>query len=190
MSGPISFTPYTGWVDVADPLNIPSDVRVISASDLLRYENFGSAAAAKINENATNIATNTTNIATHTTNIAANAAAITTLQGTVSGHTTSIAANTSAITALQAPPALATKTASYTLIGTDNIVVANGASLTLTLPSASLQGAGKKFTLKNINSTALTVASVAGTLDGAATASLIQWAKATYVSDGTNWLSI
>lgn len=50
MTAPVAFNSYLGWVNVADPLNIPADVRVISADDLLRYEHFGDAAETAINE--------------------------------------------------------------------------------------------------------------------------------------------
>ena len=49
MSNPISYNPFLGWVDATDPDNLPPEVRIIGASDLLRYENFGVAATAKIN---------------------------------------------------------------------------------------------------------------------------------------------
>jgi len=49
VSNPISFNPFLGWVDATDPNNLPADVRIISAADLLRYENFGVAATTKIN---------------------------------------------------------------------------------------------------------------------------------------------
>lgn len=41
MADPISFDPFLGWVDVTDPDNIPEDVRVIGADDLLRFEQLG-----------------------------------------------------------------------------------------------------------------------------------------------------
>jgi YD repeat-containing protein len=50
MADPISFDPFLGWVDITDPNNIPQDARVISATDLLRYENFGVAAKDRLNE--------------------------------------------------------------------------------------------------------------------------------------------
>lgn len=50
MTAPISFNAYTGWVNVTDPANVPADVRIISAEDLLRYENFNTAAKTAINE--------------------------------------------------------------------------------------------------------------------------------------------
>ncbi len=49
MTDPISFDPFLGWVDTIDPDNLPEDVRIIGANDLLRYENLGVAAAAAIN---------------------------------------------------------------------------------------------------------------------------------------------
>lgn len=94
------------------------------------------------------------------------------------------------VNALKAPLTVLTKTASYALALTDQLVVGNGASITLTLPSAVTAGAGKTFRLKNVHSSALTVASAAGTIDGAATKSLAQWASATYVSTGAVWYSI
>jgi len=85
---------------------------------------------------------------------------------------------------------LGTKTVDYTITANDSIVVANGTSLTMYLPPAVTAQAGRKYTVKNTNASACTVASAGGTIDGAATASLAQWAKGTYVSDGANWLTI
>lgn len=145
---PVNFTPYLGWADATDVNNIPNGFRLISAADLLRYENFGKDAQA----------------------------AITTLE--------------SDVTKLKAPLVPLVKTTSYAIAAADHLVVGNGASLTMTLPSAATSGAGKVFRLKNIHSSALTVASASGTIDGAATKSLAQWASATYVSNGTVWYSI
>jgi hypothetical protein len=87
----------------------------------------------------------------------------------------------------------ATKTANYTLTSADNIVIFNGTSLTATLPDPTTAGLpGRVFVVKNINASALTVASAgtSKTLDGAASQSLAQWAKASYTSDGTQWLTV
>jgi ABC-type molybdate transport system substrate-binding protein len=95
------------------------------------------------------------------------------------------------VNALQAATTVATKTASYTLTATDQLVVANSATaITFTLPSAAASGAGKTFRVKNIGAGVLTVGSAAGTIDGAATATLAQWGRGLYVSDGTNWLVV
>lgn len=87
---------------------------------------------------------------------------------------------------------LATKTANYTHVDGDEIIVYNGTSLTATLPDPTTVVVGKRWTLKNINASALTVVSAGTTktLDGAASQSLAQWAKAEYVSDGTQWLTV
>lgn len=50
MTEQIDFTPYLGWVNVPDPANIPADVRIISAEDLLRYETFAASARTAVNE--------------------------------------------------------------------------------------------------------------------------------------------
>lgn len=86
-----------------------------------------------------------------------------------------------------------TKTANYTLINdVDTTVAFNGTSLTATLPDPTTATVGSYFTIKNVNASALTVnsAGTSKTLDGAASQSLAQWAKATYVSDGTQWLTV
>lgn len=82
---------------------------------------------------------------------------------------------------------VATKTADYTLVATDNIVLCNG-TMTATLPSAVTAATGKQYTIKNIHASAtVTVASTAGTIDSSATASLAAKAVARVVSDGANW---
>jgi hypothetical protein len=88
-----------------------------------------------------------------------------------------------------------TKTASYTLTATDHTVIFNGTSLTATLPDPTVTAtaiAGRPWTIKNVNSSSLTVqsAGTSKTIDGASSQTLAQWAKATYVSDGTQWLSV
>lgn len=82
-----------------------------------------------------------------------------------------------------------TKTANYTATVTDDIIVCNGASVTITLPSPG--NSGTQITVKNINAAAATVQVSGGTtIDGAASVSLAQWAKATFVSNGTNWFTV
>jgi len=83
---------------------------------------------------------------------------------------------------------IAVKTASYTAAVNDagSVIIANGASLTVTLPDPATIGNGVYF-VKNINSTALTVATAAGTIDGAATVSLAQYGAGRYISDGSVW---
>jgi hypothetical protein len=85
----------------------------------------------------------------------------------------------------------ATKTANYTLVSADELVVFNGASLTATLPDPTgYDMNGHIFTVKNINASALTVVSAgtSKTIDGAASASIPQWGSLEFVSDGTQWL--
>jgi hypothetical protein len=88
-------------------------------------------------------------------------------------------------------PVLSTKTSNYSMTTSDAVIVANGSSLTITLPSAvTATATGKFYTVKNIHTTSCTVASAAGTIDGASTKSLVQYAALSVVSDGTNWMVV
>lgn len=85
---------------------------------------------------------------------------------------------------------VATKTANYTAVDTDSVILANGATVTITLPSAVAAGAGRQYVVKNINAAPATVNATAGTIDGAATVSLRQYDSRTFLSDGANWFII
>lgn len=84
------------------------------------------------------------------------------------------------------------KTGNYTVALTDDIVLMNGSSLTLSLRDPTLVSRGRVYRVKNLHSTTLTVNSqgASKTIDGAASVSLTQWARGAYVSDGTQWLSV
>lgn len=82
---------------------------------------------------------------------------------------------------------LQTLTTTQTLNSTHRCVLANGSSITITLPSAVTSAFGREYVIKNLNATSCTVASAGGTIDGSATKSLAQFATLTAISDGTNW---
>lgn len=81
-----------------------------------------------------------------------------------------------------------TVTASTSATSTDGIIIANGSSITVTLPSASM-GAGSSITVKNINATTCTVGTLASqAIDGGTTDALAQWDSRRYVSTGLGWV--
>jgi hypothetical protein len=84
----------------------------------------------------------------------------------------------------------AAKSTNYTAASIDEVLVFNNTSLTFTLPSAVTMRVGKSLTIKNLHSTALTVARTSSqTIDGAASDdSLVQYESVTYTSDGANWV--
>lgn len=83
---------------------------------------------------------------------------------------------------------LATKTGNYTMLVTDGVIIANGTSITITLPSAAAAGSsGREYIVKNINASSLTVASASGNIDGVATQTLSQYMAMSFVSNGTVW---
>lgn len=87
--------------------------------------------------------------------------------------------------------ALAAKTATYTILVTDHIIVGNHATVafTLTLPTLAAAGVGREFIIKNKNGAIVTVdANGSETIDGVLTRDLAFMESITIVSDGTQWL--
>lgn len=90
-----------------------------------------------------------------------------------------------------ASTAYSTKTANYTVLALDELLIGNGSSITFTLPDPTLDlMKGRLYRVKNINATALSVVSAGSskTIDGAASQSLLQWESFQVTSDGTQWL--
>lgn len=86
--------------------------------------------------------------------------------------------------------AIRTITDSGNLTNLDSTVLCNGSSITATLPSNCCVK-GRKYVIKNINSSGSTVATEGSqTIDGAATKALAQWKYLEVQSDGTNWFII
>lgn len=90
--------------------------------------------------------------------------------------------------------AVSTKTSAYTITGTDDVILADGAggAFSVTLPTAV--GVTKPFRIKRINSGSnnITVATTsAQTIDGAANYVISQqYESITVVSNGTNWMIV
>ena len=83
---------------------------------------------------------------------------------------------------------ISVKTANYTLVSTDHIIVANNSSsFTLTLPAAS-SNTGREYIIKNKGAGVVTVdATALGQLDGVNTTTVEQYSALTVISDGTTW---
>lgn len=86
---------------------------------------------------------------------------------------------------------VAVKTSNYALANED-VVIFNGTSISCTIPSA-VNRTDRIYTIKNINATALTVATALSgteTVDGVIPGPLAQWGVMRIISDGTNWLTL
>lgn len=91
------------------------------------------------------------------------------------------------VTAAAISTSVSTKTANYSLVSTDSIILVNGA-YTMTLPSAATAGSGTQYTIKRIGTGTTTINSSSGTIDGSASVQLTtQYSSVTVVSDGTSW---
>ena len=97
-------------------------------------------------------------------------------------------------TGLAARPAVATKTADFTVADTEGWLINNkaGSTCTVTLPDATLWG-GRQITFKNLQlqtlvSASSNVAPIGSATPGTAILPATMGAWATLVSDGTNWV--
>lgn len=86
------------------------------------------------------------------------------------------------------------KTTTYGATTADEVILcdATGGAFTVTLPTP-VGNTGKVFTVKKVDAgaNAITLATAAGTIDGASTKSVqYQYKSLTVVSDGTNWFII
>jgi hypothetical protein len=89
-------------------------------------------------------------------------------------------------------PVFQSKTANYTILGTDDVILCTSGSFTITLLTA-VGRAGKWFIVKNTGSGTITMASTSSqTIDGASAGSttLAQNDSLTFLSDGANWVII
>jgi parallel beta-helix repeat protein len=87
------------------------------------------------------------------------------------------------------------KTVNYTMLSSDSIISATtgAGGITITLPDATKVAVGQPYVITKVDAGAgaLTVAAVAGTINGAATITVTtQFSSRTFVSDGTNWIVI
>jgi hypothetical protein len=85
---------------------------------------------------------------------------------------------------------LATKTASATLLKTENMVLASG-DITLTLPAVTSADNGLEITVKNIGTYTDLITVIpqsTKTIDAVDTTTLTRWQGITYIASETNWI--
>lgn len=82
------------------------------------------------------------------------------------------------------------KSGSYSVTAADDVVIANGAGITITLLSAATARIGRVFTIKNSGGSNVTVDGGGTNIDGSPTATVAAGAVIRAVSDGSNWFSI
>jgi hypothetical protein len=78
----------------------------------------------------------------------------------------------------------------YTVVSTDAVIFANGATVTVTLPSGTAAGAGRQYVVKNLNAASAFVNAAGGNVEGIGQVTLAQNISFTFTSDGTNWWQV
>jgi hypothetical protein len=191
MAAPLTFNAFTGWVDATDPNNIPPGLRLITASDLNRYEVFFGQLRDRINAHETSILANTPAIAalnnTMTTvqgNITTLQGNVTTLQGQMTTANTNIAALTRGVSV--------TSAATVNMVKTNYAYIHTGAAATFNLPPIA-GNTGVEFAIKNRGTGLLTVQAETNKIYQAAISSnlgLTAGINIILINDGTFWVRI
>lgn len=84
----------------------------------------------------------------------------------------------------------AVKTVSGNIVAADDVTICNGATLAMALPSPA-EVAGQTFTVKNINSTAVTiVGGLSSMIDGQSNSTIAQWGVEKFYSTGAEYVKL
>lgn len=190
MATPLVFTKVTTWVDLTDPSNIPPGAKLITASDLLRFETGIDQLVTRVNLHDASLVAMDPILTDAVSDIAAlqsqrttDSGNITTLQGQMS------TANAN-ITAVQNNVVVAST--AQTLAGTakTTFYIHTGGAVSSTMPNVA-GNTGRVFYVKNRGTGALTLNFEANKLwNTAGTASSLAFpvgAQCGFVNDGTFW---
>lgn len=146
MAAPLTFSAYTGWVDVASAQNIPPGTRLITASDLLRYENFLAAVRDRINAHELSVLDIAPKVATLITELDAAEA----VNATQAGQIATLIADldTAEATIAKLVRGVGIASGSISMTATNRFYIHTGAAATYTLPTFATSPA-LDFTVKN-----------------------------------------
>lgn len=190
MATPLVFNKVTTWVDLTDPANIPPGAKLITASDLLRYENGIDQLVTRVNSHDTSIValqSQMTPALSDITTLKANRVTDSGNIGTLQGQMTTALAD---IAALKAAGVLVASTA-QTVPATTKYYIHTGGAVTSTMPNVA-GNTGKVIFVKNRGTGQLTINFETNKMwNTAGTASSLAFpvgSQVGFVNDGTFWV--
>lgn len=190
MATPLSFTPVTEWVDYTDPTNVPPSVRVISAADLLRYENGIKQLVDRSNTHDSTLDSMQTTITGLSQQLSELNSKLSTQATTITTMNQTIGTQQTQINNLQRPIMVRSLVSAYTVSVANRIHVHTGGAATYTMPTA-VGNIGVDFIFHNRGTGTLTISSSTQFwANGGAFATKSVLTNETFhvVSDGTNWV--
>lgn len=194
MATPLTFAYVSDWVDYTDPTNVPAQIRVITAADLLRYENALKDLVQRVNEHDT-LVTNDGGAITQLQTRASEIETVNAAQGTTISQLTALVNQLQAsVNALNRTTLVRSLTTAYTMLTTNRIHIHTGGAATYTLPAPG-SSTNMDFVVHNLGTGNLTLQSASGSqiyAAGAASATVVLGASDTRVlaSDGTYWVVV
>lgn len=191
MATPLVFTKVTTWVDLTDPANIPVGAKLITASDLLRYENGIDQVTTRVNDHDAAIVTLQGQRVTDSGNISTLQGQRVTDSGNISTLQTNVGNNTTAIAALQNSVTVASTAQTLTVPTSTKFYIHTGGTVTSTMPNVA-GNTGKVVYVKNRGTGVMTLNFETNKLwNTAGTASSLAFAVGSqcgFVNDGTFWV--
>lgn len=188
MATPLVFTKVTTWVDLTDPANIPPGAKLITAADLLRFENGIDGLVTRVNLHDASLVAMDPILTTAVANISTLQGQRTTDSGNIGTLQTQMTTANNNITALQRTT-LVTSTA-QALTGIVQNYIHTGGAVTSTLPTVA-GNTGKQVYVKNRGTGALLINAETNKMwNGSVVTgiSVVAGAGTMFVNDGTYWV--
>lgn len=190
MATPLVFTKVTTWVDLTDPANIPPGAKLITAADLLRYENGIEGLVNRVNSHDADIitlqgqrVTDSGNITTLQGQRVTDSGNITTLQGQMTTANNNIAALQRTTLVASTAQALAATVENY---------IHTGGAVVSTLPLVA-GNTGKRVFIKNRGTGTLTINAETNKMWNTSVVTglaLVAGSGVAFVNDGTYWVRL
>lgn len=191
MATPLVFTKVTTWVDLTDPANIPAGAKLITAADLLRYENGIDALVARVNQHDASLVAMDPIITGHTTDINTLKGQRVTDSGNIATLQTNVGTNTTAIANLQNNVLVASTAQTLAATKANNFYIHTGGAVTSTMPNVA-GNTGKVMWVKNRGTGTLTLNFETNKLWNTAglssSLSFVTGSQCGFVNDGTYWV--
>lgn len=190
MATPLVFTKVTTWVDLTDPANIPPGAKLITAGDLLRYENGIDALVTRVNLHDASLVAMDPILTDAVGDVALLQSTMITEQGNIDTLQAQMTTANNNITALTRSTVVAST--AQTLPAAARFYIHTGGAVTSTLPVIA-GNTGREIYVKNRGTGTLTLNSETNKMwntSVVSSVSIVTGAGIGFINDGTYWVRL